>query len=69
MRSARHPIPVEASRAWERRWDQHLNMLVGDDVIHLLLIPITRVGNRDSGSLCHTNRVELLFVASTIGCR
>ena len=34
-------------------------MLVGDDVVHLLLIPIARVGNSDSGSLCHTNRLEL----------
>src|ERR1019366_10273429 len=40
------------------RWDQHLDMLVLDDVVDLLLVPVARVGDRDARSLCNTNRLE-----------
>src|SRR5271155_2921344 len=70
LRRRESPPPSSAASAWRIDAlrppsppgvgrDQHLNMLVGDDVVHLLLVPIARVGNSDSWSLCHANRLEL----------
>ena len=33
-------------------------MLVGHDMVHLLLIPVAAIGNRDPWCLCNTNRLE-----------